>query len=183
MRQVAFRRWAGIGALSWTVRCQVVSFATPTADKYNLQRFVDAQAPVYEVVLRELRAGQKRNHWMWFVFPQIAGLGVSYTAKFYALSSRDEATAYLHHSLLGPRLHECVGEILQIRGKSAVEIFGQVDAMKLRSSLTLFDKVEPETEFHEALRVYFGGKRDTRTLDLLDGRSDAFLHSKLLGDL
>lgn len=141
------------------------------ADPHNLQRFVDAQHGVIEQALAELGAGSKQSHWIWFVFPQLAELGRSPTAKFYGLASLDEARAYLDHSLLGPRLREAVDTLLPWTEKrSAEQILGPVDAMKLRSSLTLFDQVEPNGIFEQALLRFFGGKSDQLTLALLDRR-------------
>ncbi len=135
------------------------------SDPYDLARFVAAQAPVYEAVRAELAAGRKQSHWMWFVFPQIAGLGVSPTAMRYAISSLAEAKAYLAHPLLGMRLRECIGLVLAIEGRSAIQIFGSIDAMKLRSCLTLFAVAAPgEKAFAEALAKYFDGERDPATL-------------------
>jgi uncharacterized protein (DUF1810 family) len=134
-------------------------------DPFNLQRFVDAQAPVYAQVLAELRAGSKRSHWMWFVFPQIAGLGRSETARYFAIGSRDEAAAYLAHPILGTRLRECCRLTMSIEGRSAREIFGSPDDMKFRSSLTLFAKVAPqEAVFAAALQKFFNGEADELTL-------------------
>ena len=134
-------------------------------ESFNLQRFLDAQAPVYRQVLAELGAGAKRSHWMWFVFPQIAGLGRSETARFFAVGSRAEAAAYLAHPILGPRLRECCRLAIAVEGRSAREIFGSPDDMKFRSSLTLFAAVAPEdTVFSEALRKFFGGEADAATL-------------------
>jgi uncharacterized protein (DUF1810 family) len=140
-------------------------------DPYGLQRFVAAQdqASTYAAVVHELRAGRKRSHWMWFVFPQIAGLGQSPTSRRYAISSLDEARAYLAHPVLGPRLHECAGILGELAGRSAQEIFGAVDAMKLRSSMTLFARADPDRpEFRQVLDVYFGGDPDPATERLLD---------------
>ncbi len=135
------------------------------ADPFNLQRFVEAQAPVYAAVVRELATGAKRSHWMWFVFPQIAGLGLSPTSVFYAVSSRDEARAYLAHPILGPRLVECANLVLAVEGRSVREIFGAVDAMKFRSCLTLFGRVAPEQAvFAACLDKYFAGEDDPATL-------------------
>ena len=135
------------------------------SDPFNLNRFLDAQAPVYAQVCRELRAGAKRSHWMWFIFPQIAGLGFSPTSVFYAIRSLDEAKAYLDHPILGARLREGVELTLQVEGKTAAQIFGPVDAHKLRSSLTLFSRAAPgEAMFSEALKKYFGGEPDAATL-------------------
>ena len=114
------------------------------SDPFNLQRFVDAQAPVYAAVVRELAAGEKRSHWMWFVFPQIAGLGFSPTSVFYAIGSLDEAKAYLAHPVLGPRLLDCARLVLASQGRTARQIFGAVDETKFRSSMTLFARAAPE---------------------------------------
>jgi uncharacterized protein (DUF1810 family) len=137
---------------------------------YDLDRFVAAQQGVYDQALAELQAGRKQSHWMWFVFPQLAGLGRSPTAAFYAMASADEAHAYLAHPLLGPRLRECAGAVLTHRGGSAEAIFGVVDAMKLRSSMTLFEAVSEEpAPFRAVLDTFFSGVRDRATLDLLHG--------------
>lgn len=134
-------------------------------DPFNLQRFVEAQAPVYPQVLDELMRGAKTSHWMWFVFPQIAGLGRSATAQQYAISSAGEAQAYLDHPVLGPRLLECVNFLLGIEGRTAEQVFGDVDALKLRSSLTLFLAASGgEQVFEDALDKYFDGVPDLRTL-------------------
>src|SRR5271165_7208327 len=109
-------------------------------DPFNLQRFVEAQAPVYHEVCRELRAGRKESHWMWYVFPQIAGLGQSPTSVRFAISSLGEARAYLAHPVLGPRLRECAEFVLEVEGGTAREIFGSIDEVKFRSSMTLFVK-------------------------------------------
>ncbi len=140
------------------------------SDPFHLQRFIDAQAGVYETALLEIRLGAKQSHWMWFIFPQLAALGRSPTAKFYGLASLDEARAYLEHPLLGRRLENCVDALLASSSHSSAErIFGPVDAMKLRSSLTLFDRVRPRQLFDRALLNFFGGARDERTLALLAG--------------
>ncbi|HKU92448.1 MAG TPA: DUF1810 domain-containing protein, partial [Sphingomicrobium sp.] len=133
-------------------------------DPHDLQRFVDAQDGVFETALAELRAGTKQSHWMWFVFPQLAGLGHSPTAQYYAIRSLDEARAYLAHPLLGPRLRLCVEALLPHAGRSSEAIFGSIDALKLRSSLTLFDLVAPQDVFARALDVFFAGEPDQRTL-------------------
>jgi uncharacterized protein (DUF1810 family) len=135
-------------------------------DPYDLQRFVDAQAPVFDDVCPQLRAGSKTTHWMWFIFPQIAGLGHSATARRFAIASRDEATAYLQHPVLGPRLRECTRLVTDVEGRSAREVFGDTDAMKFRSSMTLFAAVAvDEGIFADALRKYFGDEGDRATLD------------------
>jgi len=137
-------------------------------DPYNLQRFVDAQDGTFEAALAELRAGAKQSHWMWFIFPQLAGLGHSQTARFYAISSPDEARAFLAHPLLGPSLRRCVEALLTHAGhRSAETIFGSIDALKLRSSLTQFDHVAPHDLFHRALAAFFAGEPDARTLALI----------------
>jgi uncharacterized protein (DUF1810 family) len=137
-------------------------------DRWNLQRFVDAQQPVYQTVLAELRAGRKQSHWMWFIFPQIAGLGHSAMARKYGIASLEEAVAYLRHPVLGPRLRECSALAAALRGRSANEVFGDPDDMKFRSSMTLFSQAVPEEAvFRDCLARYFGGKPDATTLALL----------------
>lgn len=134
------------------------------SDPFRLQRFVEAQAPVWDDVLAQLRAGRKQTHWMWFVFPQLATLGRSSTAKFYGLAGADEARAYLQHPLLGPRLVECCQLLMALPGCSAEAVFGAVDAMKLRSCLTLFEAADPgQPVFARCLSKYFGGQRDPAT--------------------
>jgi uncharacterized protein (DUF1810 family) len=133
---------------------------------HRLQSFVDAQdeAGTYERALDELRSGRKRTHWMWFVFPQIAGLGRSPTSRRYAIASLDEARAYLAHPVLGPRLTECAHVLAGLEGSSAQEIFGGIDAVKLRSSMTLFARADPENPlFVEVLERYFDGVPDEAT--------------------
>jgi uncharacterized protein (DUF1810 family) len=142
--------------------------ATGADDRFGLSRFVQAQEEVYPRALAEMKLGRKRSHWMWFIFPQIDGLGYSSTAKFYAIKSKDEAKAYLNHPLLGKRLMECAEALLKIEGKSAAEIFGDPDDLKLRSSLTLFASVSPaDSVYSRVLDQYFGGEPDQRTLQLL----------------
>lgn len=137
-------------------------------DPFGLQRFIEAQDPVYDRVLAELCAGLKRSHWMWFIFPQVAGLGSSPTSRHFALSGREEAVAYLRHPVLGARLRECVGVLLGLAGRSAHAVFGSPDDMKLRSCLTLFAAVAPEEPaFGKALEQYFAGKPDPATLERL----------------
>jgi uncharacterized protein (DUF1810 family) len=140
-------------------------------DPHRLQRFVDAQddGGTYQAALRELRDGRKRSHWMWFIFPQIAGLGQSPTSRRYAISSLDEARAYIEHPVLGPRLQECARALVERRGATARDIFGGIDAMKLRSSITLFHRADPDNPlFSEVLDRYFGGEPDEATDRLLD---------------
>src|SRR5690348_5678444 len=134
----------------------------------SLERFVQAQEPVIERVLAELRAGRKASHWMWFVFPQIRGLGHSATAQRFAIVSRAEAEAFLRHSVLGPRLRECTRLVNEVEGRDIEEIFGYPDYLKFRSSMTLFAHATEENRvFLEALRKYFGGEHDPSTLDRL----------------
>lgn len=136
-----------------------------TSDPFNLARFVSAQDQVYLTVLAELRNGEKRSHWMWYIFPQIAGLGRSPTAQFYAIQSHTEAEHYLAHPILGPRLRECTAAVLAITGRSAWEIFGSPDDLKLKSCMTLFAAVsEPDSSFAQVLAVYFQGQPDQNTL-------------------
>ena len=138
------------------------------ADSFDLDRFVTAQAPVIDRVMAELRAGQKRTHWMWFVFPQLAGLGHSDMARRYALASRAEAVAYLAHPVLGPRLVACTACVNAVGGRTANAIFGSPDDLKFRSSMTLFRRADPATPvFAACLDRYFGGEEDPRTLALL----------------
>ncbi len=137
-------------------------------DPFHLQRFVDAQAAVYPQVHAELTAGRKRSHWMWFIFPQIAGLGSSPTAQRFAIRSMDEATAFLAHPVLGPRLRECTSLVLNHPDRSAADIFSFPDDLKFRSSLTLFAVADPDTPlFRTALDTFFSGDRDEATLSLL----------------
>ncbi|AJX35766.1 DUF1810 domain-containing protein [Burkholderia oklahomensis] len=135
---------------------------------YDLQRFVDAQGPVYAQVCDELRNGHKRSHWMWFVFPQIEGLGDSAIAQRYAISTLDEAAAYLRHPLLGARLRECTRLVNDVEDHSIQAIFGYPDDLKFRSSVTLFAHATPDNAvFVEALEKYFGGEADHNTLERL----------------
>jgi uncharacterized protein (DUF1810 family) len=139
-----------------------------TDDPYDLQRFVTAQEPVMDRVRAELRRGRKASHWMWFVFPQVAGLGSSPTAQHYAISGLDEARAYLAHPVLGPRLVECARLAAAVEGRSAREVFGSPDDLKLRSSMTLFARAAPdEPAFAAVLDRFFDGEPDPRTLERL----------------
>jgi uncharacterized protein (DUF1810 family) len=139
-----------------------------TDDPYDLQRFVTAQDPVLDRVREELRRGRKSSHWMWFVFPQVAGLGSSPTAQHYAISGLDEARAYLAHPVLGPRLVECARLAAAVEGRSAREVFGYPDDLKLRSSMTLFARAAPdEPAFAGVLDRYFDSEPDPRTLERL----------------
>ena len=137
----------------------------PASDPFNIERFVDAQAEVFSQVLAELRAGRKRSHWMWFIFPQIAGLGSSDMAQYFAISGRAEALEYLAHPTLGPRLRECTELVNQAPNCTVNEIFGYPDDLKFRSSVTLFAAVAPgEAAFRAALDKYFAGQPDPATL-------------------
>jgi uncharacterized protein (DUF1810 family) len=137
-------------------------------DPYELQRFCAAQEECYADVLDELRQGRKETHWMWFIFPQISGLGSSPVAKEYALKNSDEALAYLQHPLLGERLRECAVLLLDVAGKSASDIFGSPDDLKLCSSMTLFSRIQPdESLFTDVLEKYYGGLADHYTIKLL----------------
>ena len=142
------------------------------SDPFRLQRFIDAQASIFETALAELKAGSKQSHWMWFIFPQLAGLGRSPTAQYFAIASIGEARAYLAHPLLGPRLRQCVEALLPWAIKrSADEILGSVDALKLQSSLTLFEQIEPLGLFTLALAAFFEGRLDESTLALLNAQA------------
>lgn len=140
-------------------------------DPHHLQRFVEAQDPVLETVLAELRAGSKTSHWMWFIFPQLRGLGRSPTAQYYGIASIDEARAYLGHALLGPRLGQCLDALIPWAGECTPEqILGPIDAAKLKSCLTLFDAAEPGSRFRTALDAFYAGAEDEQTLALLNAR-------------
>ncbi len=137
-------------------------------DPFNLDRFVKAQEPVIAQVIRELRAGQKRSHWMWFVFPQLAGLGRSPMAQHYAITSEAEAQAYLDHPILGPRLIELTEQVNGVTGRTIHDIFGSPDDLKFHSSMTLFAAIRPTTSaFHTALEKYFNGQPDPQTTSRL----------------
>jgi uncharacterized protein (DUF1810 family) len=138
------------------------------SDPYNLSRFIEAQALVYDTALGELERGRKQSHWMWFIFPQFAGLGLSPTAIRFAISGLDQAHAYLAHPLLGDRLVKCTRAINVVRNRTAHEIFGSPDDLKLHSSMTLFRETANDPEpFRTAIERYFGGEADARTLELL----------------
>ena len=139
-------------------------------DPYDLQRFIDAQNPVFEQVCAELGAGQKRGHWIWFIFPQLRGLGHSQMATRFAISSRDEAEAYLKHQVLGSRLRECTRLVMLVEGRSINQIFGYPDDLKFRSSMTLFASTTSDSENHifkDALQKRFAGELDRLTIDRL----------------
>jgi uncharacterized protein (DUF1810 family) len=137
------------------------------SDPFDLNRFVQAQNPVYSGVVGELKRGRKQSHWMWFIFPQIAGLGFSAMSQRYAIASRAEAMAYLAHPLLGPRLAECTGLVLAVEGRSINAILGAPDDAKFRSSMTLFGAVSGEPIFEQAIARYFASERDGATLEIL----------------
>jgi uncharacterized protein (DUF1810 family) len=165
--------WAGLAIKNFAARGgpreeEKGSRAQSMTDDYNLQRFLEAQGYVYNAVLDELRAGKKSAHWMWYIFPQIKGLGHSGTAQKFAITSLEEAKAYLQHPVLGPRLRECTQLVLNMEGHSAEEIFGYPDNLKFRSCMTLFMTATPDNKvFKDALLKYFDGKPDTLTLDIL----------------
>ena len=136
-------------------------------DPFDLQRFLDAQSSVDPHVLEELPRGRKQSHWMWFIFPQLSGLGHSAMAQRFAISSSDEAVAYLRHGVLGSRLKECTALVNAVEGRTILEIFGSPDDLKFLSSMTLFGAVSSDPELAAAIAKFYGGKRDQRTLDLL----------------
>jgi uncharacterized protein (DUF1810 family) len=137
-------------------------------DPYSLSRFMEAQAADYEGALAEIKAGRKRSHWMWYIFPQFEGLGFSPTSQHYSIKSVDEARAYLDHPILGARLRECAEALVALTGRSAAEVFGYPDDLKLRSSATLFASVSPPgSVFHRLLEKYFPDGWDAKTLELL----------------
>ena len=138
-------------------------------DNNSLERFVEAQEHTYELALREIMGGQKRSHWMWYIFPQLRSLGRSYRSYFYGIENLDEAKRYIAHPILGKRLVEICNALILIQGKSAEEIFGGIDAMKLRSSMTLFSiaSMESDSIFKKILERFFDGEEDNITLELL----------------
>ena len=142
-------------------------------DPHDLNRFVRAQEGVYDRALSEIRAGRKRSHWMWYIFPQIEGLGQSPMSQRYSIKSSAEARAYLDHPVLGPRLRECAAAVNSVAGRSAVEIFGPPDDMKLRSSATLFASVSDDDVFEQVLEKYFNGQPDADTLRRLGATTEA----------
>jgi len=136
-------------------------------DPFNLERFINAQSLVYQRILDELHQGRKRSHWMWFVFPQLAGLGHSARAQRFAISAREEAIAYLRHDILGARLKECTALINAVEDRTIFQILGSPDDLKFRASMTLFSSVSADTEFSTAISKFYEGKLDQATLDLL----------------
>jgi uncharacterized protein (DUF1810 family) len=136
--------------------------------QFNLERFVEAQAPVYSTVIKELKAGRKASHWMWFIFPQLAGLGRSAAAREFAIASADEAAAYLAHPLLGARLRECSALVAAIDDKAVGDIFAPPDDLKFHSSMTLFAEIAPdEAVFQDCINKFFDGELDEATVDRL----------------
>lgn len=133
----------------------------------DLQKFIDAQNEDYEQALSEIRRGKKHSHWIWYIFPQIKGLGFSYNSEYYGISSLQEAKDYLNHELLGDRLIEITASLLLHKGKDIEQIMGDIDAMKLKSSMTLFDAIKPGGVFGEVLDEFYAGERCRRTLDFL----------------
>lgn len=136
-------------------------------DDYNISRFIDAQEGIYPIALQELQGGRKRSHWMWYIFPQLKGLGHSYNSKFYGISGTEEASEYLEDQILGQRLREVSNAILNLPTDDAVEVFGGIDSRKLMSSMTLFDLVSPNDIFARVLDKYFNGQRDNRTVNII----------------
>jgi uncharacterized protein (DUF1810 family) len=139
------------------------------SDPFELQRFVDAQASVYPQVVKELSRGRKQSHWMWFIFPQIVGLGFSSMAQRFAIGSRAEAMAYLTHDVLGPRLVECTRLVVAANARTIIDIMGSPDDLKFRSSMTLFDAVSNQPVFAEAIVTFYPDGKDAATLDILHG--------------
>ncbi len=138
-------------------------------DRHDLERFISAQAPVYQRAISEIKSGQKRSHWMWYIFPQLKGLGFSEIAQRYAIRGLEEAKSYIQHPVLGARLVECAQALLQVQGRTASEIFGFPDDLKLKSSMTLFALVsESGSVFEQVLEKYYQGQRDEKTLALLN---------------
>ena len=154
-------------------------------DPFDLRRFVDAQAQVYQRVVTELGRGQKQSHWMWFIFPQFAGLGFSAMVQRFAIASRDESVAYLRHDVLGPRLLECTRLVNSVEGKTIRQILGSPDDLKYRSSMTLFAAVSPEPEFRAALDKYYAARRsqDARTARPLALNPLSYLRAARLGKI
>jgi uncharacterized protein (DUF1810 family) len=146
--------------------------ATAMADPFNLERFVNAQAAVFSQVVEELQAGEKRSHWIWFIFPQMKGLGHSSQSEFYGIGSLEEAAAYLRHPVLGERLRQCTRLVTQVEGRAIIWILGYPDDLKFRSSMTLFARAAEEasldsTDFNNALKKYFNGEGDPLTAAML----------------
>lgn len=143
------------------------SLVDTNKDKYKLKRFIDAQEGIYPIALRELQEGRKRSHWMWYIFPQLKGLGHSYNSQFYGISGIEEAATYLEHPILGQRLREVSNAILNLATCDVVEVFGDIDSRKLKSSMTLFDLVSPNDVSAWVLDKYFKGQRDKQTINTI----------------
>ncbi|WP_242357971.1 DUF1810 domain-containing protein [Bacteroides acidifaciens] len=137
-------------------------------EKFNLQRFLDAQQGDYERALTEVRNGRKYSHWIWYIFPQLKGLGMSYNSQYYGISGKEEAEAYLAHPVLGERLREITSAFLQLKSKTAEEVFGSLDAMKVLSCMTLFNEVAPGDLFRQVIDRYYQGEKDEMTKRMLD---------------
>jgi len=137
-------------------------------EKFNLQRFLDAQQGDYEHALAEVRNGRKYSHWIWYIFPQLKGLGMSYNSQYYGISGKEEAEAYLAHPVLGERLREITSAFLQLKSKTAEEVFGSLDAMKVLSCMTLFNEVAPGDLFRQVIDRYYQGETDEMTKRMLD---------------
>ena len=137
-------------------------------EKFNLQRFLDAQQGDYERALTEVRNGRKYSHWIWYIFPQLKGLGMSYNSQYYGISGKEEAEAYLSHPVLGERLREITSAFLQLKSKTAEEVFGSLDAMKVLSCMTLFNEVAPGDLFRQVIDRYYQGEKDEMTKRMLD---------------
>ncbi len=137
-------------------------------EKFDLQRFLDAQQGDYEHALAEVRNGRKYSHWIWYIFPQLKGLGMSYNSQYYGISGKEEAEAYLAHPVLGERLREITSAFLQLKSKTAEEVFGSLDAMKVLSCMTLFNEVDPGDLFRQVIDRYYQGETDEMTKRMLD---------------
>ena len=137
-------------------------------ENYNLQRFLDAQQGDYEHALAEVRNGRKYSHWIWYIFPQLKGLGMSYNSQYYGISGKEEAEAYLAHPILGKRLREITSAFLQLKGKTAQDVFGALDAMKVLSCMTLFNEVAPDGLFQQVIEQYYRSETDEMTKRMLD---------------
>ena len=152
--------------------------------QYNLRRFVDAHRQIYPSALEEIRAGHKRSHWMWYIFPQLRGLGHSYNANYYGIADKDEAIMFLHHPILGRNLREITMEMLAINDKPIEEILGGIDSMKFRSSMSLFDSICPDDIFYDAMQKYYSSQRDELTLDMLkdqDKENEQYVSGGIIG--
>lgn len=136
-------------------------------DNYTIYRFIDAQERIYPIALQELQGGRKRSHWMWYIFPQLKGLGHSYNSNYYGISGTEEASEYLEDTILGQRLREVSNAILNLATDDAIKVFGDIDSCKLKSSMTLFDLISPNDIFARVLDKYFDGQRDNRTVNLI----------------